>query len=81
MNTKSPGLPESDGVPRPTVYFLETEVSPCKKILFDSTPLSDLTVSLFETITGPLNSEIASLLNPPSTLIERDKLLSTAEQH
>ena len=75
----SPGLPDSDGVEIPTVYFLETVASPCKNIELDSIPLVELDVILLLTITGPLNSEATLLSSPPSTLIERVIFASSAE--
>ena len=70
MKTISPGLPARDGVAIPTVYFLETVVSPCKNRLFASCP-APVIVNLLLITTGPLNSEITLLSGPPSTLIER----------
>ena len=66
--TTSPGLPARIGVAIPTVNFLETVASPCKNRLFDSTLF---VVTLLLTTTGPLNSEVALLSDPPSTQIER----------
>ena len=80
LKTMSPGLPAREGVEIPTVYFLETLVSPCKNNEFDSNPLSELIVNLLLRITGPLNSDDTLLSGPPSTLIERVILDSSAER-
>ena len=37
---------------------------------FASIPLSDVDVNLLERITGPLNSDVILLSDPPSTLID-----------
>ena len=58
-------------MPRPTEYFLETVVSPCKKIEFASIPFVEVEVSLLLMINGPSNSEMMLLSGPPSTLSER----------
>ena len=65
----SPGFPESVGSVIPTVYFLETVASPCKKSEFASSPSVEVEVTLPLKTTGPLNSEIALLSGPPSTRI------------
>ena len=70
-------FPASVGSVVPTVYFLETVASPCKKSETASSPEEELEVTFPEKITGPLNSEIALLSEPPSTRIERLKLAST----
>ena len=64
----SPGLPASEGVAIPTVYFLDTVVSPCKNRELDSTPLVDVEVTLPLKMTGPSNSETILPSGPPSTL-------------
>ena len=76
--TTSPEFPASVGSVIPTVYFLETVTSPCKKSETASIPEGEFEVIFSEKITGPLNSEIALLSGPPSTRIERLKLPSTA---
>ena len=69
-------MPASEGVEPPTVYFLDTAASPCRNKWFDSIPFSELTVSLLLQITGPSNSEIMLLSEPPSTL--RERLIETS---
>ena len=76
LNTRSPGLPASDGVAMPIVNFLDTVASPCKKSEFDSTPLDDVEVSFSLKITGPSNSDTMLLSVPPSTL--RDLLIDAS---
>ena len=67
----SPGFPERIGVAIPTVYFLDTVASPCKNKEVASIPLSAVDVSFLLKITGPSNSEMMLLSEPPSTLSER----------
>ena len=64
-------MPASEGVAIPTVYFLETVVSPCRNRELDSTPLLEVEVIFSLKITGPSNSETMFPSGPPSTLRER----------
>ena len=58
--------------------FLETDASPCKKSETASIPSGEFDVTLFVKTTGPLKDESAFPSTPPSTVIERLKLPSTA---
>ena len=60
------------------MYFLETVALPCKNRDDASIPLVEDDVTLLLKTTGPLNSEIALLLSPPSTLIDDEKSPSVA---
>ena len=68
MNTISPGLPATVGVPVAIVIFLATVASPCKNILFASIPSGEDEVTFCENETGPSNCDRISLFAPPSTL-------------
>ena len=72
----SPGLPAVVGVAIPTVYFLDTVAEPCRNRESISTPLLESEVTFSLKITGPLNSEVALLSDPPSTITERENLPS-----
>ena len=78
VNSISPAVPADVGVAIPTVYFLETVAVPCRNRDDASIPLVEDDVTLLLKTTGPLNSEIALLLSPPSTLIDDEKSPSVA---
>ena len=67
----SPGFPAKVGVETPTVCFLETVASPCKKRDPASIPLVEVDVILLLKITGTSNYEIRFPSGPPSTRMER----------
>ena len=72
LNTTSPILLSAfaEGVAIPTVYFLlvASESVPFNVMKLKSFPRSELKLTLLLNTTGPLNSEVSELPEPPSTL-------------